>query len=218
MKSKIILSFFICCAICIGFTKQNRSNSRAYFEGKISYKAEFTRKTTKYDSSLLSMAIGKYSNYFFKQGNFLIKSYNAISYMTLYRMEDNKMYTQKVWSDSIFYVDCSKPGFKILNFTLTPKKETILGITCDELKVFFENKIITNYFNSDTLKQDPTWHQKYTFYNEDFISQKTKSISLKFIIDKPDYKVTYTATSITPKQLNDSIFLVPKNKILVNDE
>lgn len=217
MNIKIILSLLVLCTVSLSSTKQNKSTSN-YFEGKISYKAEFVRKSNKYDSINLSKAIGKFSNYFFKEGNFLIKNNDAISFMTLYQMKDNKMYTEKVWSDSVFYVDCGKPGFKILRFTITPKKEIILGINCDELKVFYENKTVTNYYNSDTLKQDPSWHNKFTFYNEDFYSQKMKSLSLKFIIERPDYVVTYTAISFAYTKLNDSIFSVPKNKPLVEEE
>ena len=216
MKNIIILSLVIFYAF-LSCSPPYDSSSTNYFEGRITYKTEFVRKSNKYDSTTLSMAIGKFSDYFIKDGNSLIKNYGAISYETLYRVKENKIYSRKVWSDSVFYTDCSKPGFKILKFTITPNKETILGIKCDELKVFFDGKIVTNYFNSDTLRADPALHSEYTFYNEDFYSQKMRSISLKFIIEKPDYMVTYTATSFSYVKLSEDLFSIPKNKKLVEE-
>ncbi|HEV7781977.1 MAG TPA: hypothetical protein VGO58_11970 [Chitinophagaceae bacterium] len=102
-----------------------------------------------------------------------------------------------------------------MKYTITPDKETVLGILCDELRVEFENKTVTSYFNADTLRIDPALHKANTLTNEDFFAEKKKALSLKFIVDKPDYKVTYTATSVIPAKLGDDIFLIPANRPLV---
>ena len=106
----------------------------------------------------------------------------------------------------------------MLKFEINPKKEKVLEIECDELVTYYDNKIVSFYFNPDTLRIDPNWYKHFTTANKNFNSQKMKSIYLKYKAEYPDFIVTVTATSLKWQELENKLFLVPKNKILIEDK
>jgi hypothetical protein len=205
--TKYCILFFCCYLLSCG-DKQNSTGS-SYFEGIISYESQFIRKTDRYDSLLMERAIGNTSKYYYKGGNEITKTPGTLSPWSLYRVADNKAYFTQEGVDTLYWESCAGPGSKILSAVITADKEMVLGILCDELKVVYEDRTVISYFNSDTLRINPVLHSAKTLTNDHFYAEKKKALSLKFVIDKPDYKVTYTATKITPATLGDDFFSIP---------
>ena len=197
--------------------KEHKSSNTNYFEGIILYKSDFIKKTNKFDSATLALISGRPNTFYTKEGNFLTTIENGITTRLLYRKDQNKFYREKFNSDSVYWTRCDQPGQKILKFTKTSKVEKILGIECDELKVYYENKTVSYYYNSDTLKLNPEWHKKFTFYNQNFYSQEMKSYYLKSVVELKDFISIETATKISAQKISDNVFKIP-NKPLVEDE
>ena len=196
-----------------GFKKPMLQNDK-YFEGIVKYKQTFINKTNKYDSVTLSSLAGKSTNLYFKEGNFLITYDGCFTTRLLYREDKNKCYENRIQNDSTYWTNCDQPGQKILNYSITQKAKKVLGIECNELKVFYENRILCYYYNPDTLKINPEWHKQYTYYNENFFSEKMRSIYLELKIEYKDFIVTQTANSFYSKKLDESVFRIPNNPLV----
>jgi hypothetical protein len=118
----------------------------------------------------------------------------------------------------LHWVDCSNDaGGKMLKFELHPKAEKILGIECDELVTYYENKTVFDYFNPETLRVNPDWYSKHTLYNKDWTYQKMGALFLKHKVEFRAFVMSITATTIKEHHLNDSLFIAPKNKVMVKE-
>lgn len=205
----ILLTFFSFEKIC---AQEN------YFEGRIIYRTVFEIK----DSTKRALSFSKYyplvTIQHFKEGNSFEISDKGETKTYLYRKSENRTY-QDYWSkDTLFFFDCSKKGREILNYTITKKADTILGLACDKLQISYNTGTSSYYFNQESLKIDPKWYSQLTYINWDFISSISKSIVLKTVIERADYRITNTAISIHKEKISDSIFAIPINVILVEDK
>jgi hypothetical protein len=192
--------------------------SQSYFEGKIVYRNQFIIKSHTESAQALSTLTANQIVLYFKNGN-SIESYDK-GYVSqdLYLSAENKMYTKEKYSDTLYWFDCSKPGETILKHSVTRKKEIILGIPCDELTMNYEKKTVRFYYNSDTLKINPTWYKNLTYTNRHFTSRIMQSVPLKIVIEREDYKFTSTVISISHEKVDDKVFDIPSTAILVEDK
>jgi hypothetical protein len=197
----------ICCST------NHKSSKSKYFEGMLLLRHDFVDKTNKYDSVTLAVLAGKSSELYFKEGNFLTIIEGGITTRLLYRKDENKMYREKFTSDSAYWTNCNQPGEKYIKLLKTPKVEKILGIECDELKVVYENRTVSYFYNSDTLKVDPSWHADFTFYNENIYSREMKSLCLKTKIELKDFIIIETVTQIFSREIDDKQFNIPQKPL-----
>lgn len=185
------------------------SEESGYFEGIVTYKGDFIRKTDEYDSATLASLAGGRTTLYAKEGNYLTEIEEGITTRMLYRKDENKAYRETFDSDSVYWAYCDGPRRKIINFVVNKNVEKILDIECDEFKVFYENRTVTYYYNSDTLKINPDWAKKSTSFNEDFYARRMKAIWLKIVIEYKDFVVSNTAIKIVPQRITNSIFEIP---------
>jgi hypothetical protein len=217
MNFKTILNI-IGILLFLSCTSSSKLESNNFFEGRIIYKNEFIFKTNEIDTNSIIKFFGKTADLYFKEGNYVEKYDDGDMLEQLYRKQDNKIYIKRNQSDTLFWMNCGRPGKSILRFELNPTKETILGIVCDELITYYENKTVSFYFNSDTLKINPDWYSTFTLTNKNINTQKMKSIYLKYKIEYPNFIASVIATSISQQMLDSRLFTIPKNKILVEDK
>ncbi len=213
-KLLLILSGF---SIVFIISSIKKTNANGYFEGKIEYKNEFVIKSNKVDSAFLSRIFGKTATLFFKEGNYLEIYDNGFMIEQMYNRENNKVYIKKTQSDTLYWFNCGAPEKKMLKFEINRKKENILGIECDELVTYYENKIVSFYYNSDTLKINPEWYKNFILSNKNLNTKKMKAIYLKYKIEYPDFIATVTAVSVNWQKIEDRMFAVPNNKVLIED-
>lgn len=209
----IIPAFWFLTSCSSPTTKNN-----AFFEGRITYKNEYFVKTNHIDAAALEQQGGETAALYFKDGNYLEKYDSGYMLEQLYRQQENKIYIQFSNSDTLHWFSCSKPTQKMLRFEIHPKKETILGIPCDELITYYDNKTVSFYYNSDSLPANPEWYSNFTAYNKNVNARKMKAVYLKYKIERPDFIITVTATSISKQQIDDSIFSIPQGKVLIEDK
>ena len=215
--NRLILSTFLLFFGSVSCSYEHIPHNPKYFEGTVTYKGDFTRKTEKYDSATLALLAGQTTTLYTKEGNYLVIVEGGITTRLLYRNKENKVYRQRLNSDSVYWSRCDQPGQKILKIEKKPNVESILGIECDEFKVSYENRTVTIYYNPDTLKSNPDWYKNSTSYNENIYSSEMKSLNLKTVIEYKDFVLTQTAIDINKHKLDDALFQIPK-KPLVEDE
>ena len=216
MRNSVILCS-LGISIITACSSRIKSEDKDYFEGRILYKNEYVVKTNKVDSDFLNKMGGKTADLYFKEGNYLEKYDSGFMLEQLYRQKENKVFLRLDNSDTLHWYYCDKPGQKIVKSEINPKKEIILGIPCDELTTYYDDKIVSFYYNSDSLRINPDWYKDFTSNNKNLNSQKMKAVYLKYKIERPDFIVTVTATSISRQKIDDNIFRVPENKILIQD-
>lgn len=214
LMNTFILSILLLLLSNLYCTDGKEVANQTYFEGSITYKGDFVKKTDKYDSTTLALIAGLTTTLFVKDGKYLTVVESGITTQLLYRKDENTFYRQRFNSDTVYYTRANQPGQKILRFTKTPKVERILGIDCDELKVYYENKTVTYYYNSDTLRSNPDWFKNTTGYNENFYSQEMKAVNLKSVIEYKDFIVTQTATEIKSRKLDNKLFDIPEKPMI----
>ena len=196
----------------------SQTKETKYFEGNMKFKNEYSIKTDKVTPEYLDKIFGKTADLYFKEGNYLEIYDGGFMLEQLYRKADNRNYIKKNQSDSLFWYSCATPGQKMVKYEINPNKETILGILCDEYITYYDNKKVTFYYNKDTLKINPEWYYPFTLTNKNVNTSRMKSAYLKFKIEYADFLFTVTATSITHKKIDDKIFDLKPNAILIKDE
>lgn len=193
----------------------NPETKTDYFEGKVNYKHEVIIKNMNLDSSLIKKIIGEGSTLFFKDGNYMHDYNGGLFRRDLYRREDNKIYFWKYDSDTCYWIDCGKAGEEIVELLFTPNKEKILGIQCDELVIHYKDKIVSDYFNSDSLTINPDWFKNYKLDGQHIIDEKEKAICLKNKIEYPEFIFFQTAVSFSREKIDGRIFELPPGAIFI---
>jgi len=194
---------------------QHKNSETNYFEGWIKYKNDIVLKNRNIDSLKLKEFVGDGSTLYFKEGNYLHTYEGGPMMKDLYKKEDNKAYFKLNNSDTTFWVDCKKPGDEILKISFTPKKEKILGIDCDELVIYYKDKISTDYYNDDKFGINPDWFKNFIMDGQDQIDQKEKAICLKHKTEYSGFIIIETAISYSKEKIKEEIFKISPKEILV---
>jgi hypothetical protein len=215
-KLFFLITILLIIAACMPSKKNNGNN---YFEGEINYKCEYVAKNTPADTVELVKKLGNGANFCFKEGNHLETYVNSAVLATeVYNKKTNKLYINEHQTDTLHWVDCSDDaGGKMLKFELHPKAEKILGIDCDELVTYYENKIVHDYYNPETLRTNPDWFSKFKLYNKDWTQRKMAALFLKHKIEFRTFTMIITATTIKEQTINDSLFTVPKSRVMIKE-
>jgi hypothetical protein len=214
MNRKMTSTTFVA-LICISIACRSQDLPNKYFEGSITYKIDIVLKTQRVDSISLRKLFGTKSVLYFKEGNFVEEYQNSLVKHQLYRKEDNKLYFRKHKTDTTLWMDCSKSNDTKFIFYASPKKEKIVGVNCSQLTITTDEKIVTDYYNQELFKTNPVWFKDFKLDNQNIVEQKEKAVCLKHKIEYPDFIIIATATSYTKKKINDSVFELGSEEILV---
>ena len=88
----------------------------------------------------------------------------------------------------------------------------ILGYKCDELVLTCKSGVLKYYFNPK-LSADPSLFANHKLGNWYEYVSRTKSLSLKSIIESPQFFLESVATEVTPMKLEKSLLELPENTI-----
>ena len=185
------------------------------FEGVVHYKRTFTIIDNRISIDQLEKDYGKKSTVYIKNGYY--KSIDDSDFMTmqLYRYTDQKMYFFNKNTDTLFYLSTNFREKNKYEFHLKKQTDTILGVVCDRLEVKINANLTYIYYFSSKYSLDPEFYKNYTLINKNEILNRMKSIYLKFTGISKDYILTSEAVKIELKKLDESIFDIPKHKILI---
>lgn len=211
MTNKLFYYFLV---MLTGFSmscgqKEKQQPSGDYFEGVIYRDVQITPKTTKYSKEDLDRLAGNGVIDYYKEGNYYELTGNEFSDYSFFQAKTNRRYDKRANNDTLFWTDAAQPAQKLLKYEITPKKERVLGVLCDELKLYFEKKTNSAYYNSDSLKTNPAWYKERTMFNEDFMYSISRSHYYKYVSENEHYTLTITAKKIVHKKIDDDLF-IPK--------
>ena len=94
-----------------------------------------------------------------------------------------------------------------------------MGITCNELKIWYKDKTRSYYYNPDYLKLNKAWFKDFTTFNKNFTTEKMGTLFLQYKMELYNKGSMFiTATDISEEEIDDKEFKLPEHKILAKDE
>lgn len=184
------------------------------FEGEINYKLTFSPEDAKMDTILLKDYYGKQWSFLFKDGNYKwnMETSNALVGQ-IYNQGENKYYYLVKDSEVVSWKHGAQQTDSIICIKTFKSEASILGHPCEVLEI--KSKLLLNnimrtrhYYYSPDLRIKPEWLAENQDGNFNEIYSRMKAIPLKIVDDFGIFKITYEATHIIPKRLDDAVFEV----------
>jgi hypothetical protein len=180
------------------------------FEGIIKYVVKYESTSNEYPIEYLKAHYGDTSIVYIKGGNYKQVYPHTVEYSeVIYHNLTNQYYLLKVGIDSLFYADVGNSNEKYTLKKSTRPDITILGYKCNSIIMFHRN-VSTLYYYAPSLplSAKPFRFHKYGGYN--ILTKKIKSIYLAKYDKYKDFTISSEAFFIEKKNLQDSIFNLPK--------
>jgi len=216
-KMDFSLMRFIC-VLYIALLGPSYLLAQPYFAGQINYQSHYKSLNPKIKVSDLEKRFGQKSTTIFREGSYHEKYDSGMMSEQYYDQKENKSYYRKEHSDTLFWFHCLQPAQPYLRYTITPHKDTILGIVCDELATFYTDKTIRFYYNPDTLRINPKWYADCTFANKNINTEHMKSLFLKYTLETANFTLSMAATHIEAKTISDADLFYPPNSKLQEEK
>ncbi len=186
------------------------------FEGVVHYKKSYTAKSTSVSINNLETVFGTQSVVYIKNGFYKTIDDVDVMGMQLFRYTENRLYFFNKGKDTLFYRSTLDNRLKEkFTYTLKKKTDTILGIVCDQLEIKVSPNITFVYYFSSKYSLDPSFYKNFTFINKNEILNRMKAVYLRFRVITSEYIYTSEAVDIEKRKLSQSIFDIPKYKILI---
>jgi hypothetical protein len=178
------------------------------FEGEIIYKNSLKSKNPKMTDEQWTQMMGSKQEYFIKQGNYKSVTNGTMSQWQIYNNKENRVYTKMSNSETVLWNDASVNSDEIIKSEIKKNATTILGYNCDELTLICKSGVQKYYFSSK-LPVDIKLYENHKYGNwYDFV-KNSKSLTLKTIIETPQFTMETIATEVKPMKLDDKIFILP---------
>ncbi|MFK8046403.1 MAG: hypothetical protein AB8B72_12980 [Crocinitomicaceae bacterium] len=203
-----LISFTLLATACVSHKKQ--------FEGYIDYDLTLTvMDSTLVTHDQLVSNFGTKTTAYHKNGKFKDLGDAANNPIQLYLPEDQLLYSYSLSKDdSIEAYNISNESGKY-NFEVIENADTILGYPCNLLIASKEN-VEKRYFFSPTLYINPKYYKNYKMGNRDELMVIMEAPVLKLIIVSKTLKLVSEATNVNVQELNNSVFMLPENRIIKN--
>ena len=205
--------------ICLPFFLIAQGNIKE-FEGVINYQHQVVAKEPSYNVEYDYSAIGKYSEYYYKNGNYRFVNHNSYIEGDLFKAQEVRNYLLMAKSDTVLYLDAKKPDIEVIEFKVEKSVKTILNYSCDLITVKVkptnqETPIsYRRYYFTSKLPIDPAHFKQCKGNAYELIFGQAKSLPLRIEFEWPQKKVIWQATKVEKKKLNKDIFKVNKRWVL----
>jgi hypothetical protein len=195
--------------------------SQKEFEGVIKYTHTVTAKSKDYNVAYDYTALGKKSEYYYKNGDYKFVNHSAYFAADLYRASEVANYLPVSQSDTAFRVNSKVSDMDIMDVTVTDAPEPILGHSCQVVTL----KLIPSgqdgpvsyrrYWCSKDFPINPEHFKacKGNAYN--VIFEKSGSLPLKIEFEWPNRTITWEAYAAKRQKVNAKIFAVSKKWVIV---
>jgi hypothetical protein len=179
------------------------------FEGKIIYQNTYESKTPNVGNGQLNLLMGTLQEYVIKGGNYKSTFNGQFNQFQLYRSIENKLYNKFSNAEALFWSDGAIEGEKVIDLNIIKNKETILGMSCDELTMKTIKGVYIYYYNAK-YSINPDLYKGHFFGNWYFYVKESKAVPLRIIMDTPEFKSISTAIKIEEHKVEDTYFELPK--------
>ena len=178
------------------------------FEGEIVYTNTVKSKSPQITNEQWSTMLGTKQSFFIKGNHYKSIANGSMVQWQLYVAADNKLYSKMGNTEVLQWNDASVRNEEILSSSIKPHAAKILGYDCDELTLTCKSGVQIYYFTSK-LAADCKLYEKHLYGNWYDFLKLAKGMSLKTIIDTPQFTLEQTATEVNTKKLDDAFFVLP---------
>lgn len=181
------------------------------FEGQLTYSIQFVPKTKEIRNKDLATFFGDTVIAFVKKGNYRQKYLNAFGITdVIYIAADNNWYYKMYGIDTLYFLDCSQEKkTRLLETHKSNSTLAIAGYNCKQLTITTSSGKSTYYY-ADSLYINPSYFSKHQLYFYNLYAKQTESIYLKAQSENELYFSSMTAFKVEKKDIDDSIFTLPK--------
>ncbi len=202
MKRRIlILAAFACLLL-------SAESPRKTFQGEIDYDVSYESNQKTVDPTQLQIMFGVKEQFFISAAGYKSMTDGQLIEMQLYNPAANRLYTKVPESDTLIWFDAGINYDSVIQFSIDPNADTILGYPCQALS-FSSKSGSSKYFFSNEFPIDPQPFRNHRFSNWAFVCEKTQALPLKMIIRNAQWTMTAVATVIRPMRLDSPFFKVP---------
>jgi hypothetical protein len=178
------------------------------FEGKITYKIEYTSKKN-FDVSNFSTLYGDTAALFYSKGNFRFDFNGTEAKSHIYRADSNKrvMLLQQNGVERKITTDLTKPVSYLIEINQGESnklKITQSFITGSTLRSEYK-------FDSAKLSIDPSIFRRWHYNHLNTVFELSKSLWTEHLIETDDYSIHWKAISIETQPIGEEAFLLTKN-------
>jgi hypothetical protein len=219
-------TFFIFLSLLYSFLTQCQS-----FEGKLTYKVDYeiiTQKVGDIEVTKESLIARKKRKGTFidtitvtlKGGNYIVEDNSESKNKTIYKVEENKIYSLTKDLDylivtnadkpSPYDFDSSPPSLKISDSTTN-----INGINCKSIKLVWE-QLGENiyYFNSDTLSIDANLFEEHKFEYFDRVLKLTNAYPICISKSLNGFvTIRMSLIDTSSESINEKVFILPESEL-----
>lgn len=178
------------------------------FEGEIVYNNSLKSKIPQMTDEQWNQMMGTKQEYLIKLGNYKSLTNGSMASWQIYNNKENKVYTKMNNSETVLWNDASVNSDEVLKSEIKKNAIIILGYPCDELTLTCKSGIQKYYF-APKLFVDVKLYENHQYGNWYTFLSNSKSLSLKTIIETPQFVIETIAIEIKPMKLDDSIFSLP---------
>ena len=178
------------------------------FEGEIVYTNSYKTKSPQITNEQWMQLVGSMQHFYIKGSHYKSESNGNMVQWQMYDPTSNRLYNKTSQSDVLLWNDASVKNEEIISSSIKPHAATILGYDCDELTLTCKSGVQVYYFSSK-LTADSRLYEKHLYANWYDFLKLAKAMSLKSIIETPQFTLEQTATEVIPKKLEDSFFTFP---------
>lgn len=211
--------FFLILLMSIPFFSFSQSGFKE-FEGIIKYKHEVVAKENSYDVEYDYSAIGKQSEYYFKNGDYKFVNHDSYFKADLYKSNELRNYLILEKSDTVFSLNSRVADIEIVDFEIKKSATIILGYHCDLLTLKLkpvggETPIsYRRYYFAQKLSIDPSHFKSCKANAYDFIFEKAKALPLQIEFEWPNKLIRWKAYDVVNQKLDADFFEKQKTWIL----
>lgn len=210
-RIKILLIILSLSTICQAFCQKK------YFHGVITYDMDYIDKTGQMSKEEAKQYIGNEQKYFYKKNKYKSVMNGLLNVTQFYTGKDT-LYSTVNGSNSIVYINTKYQKEKVISWRIEESQFTVLGYQCKVLEVKTSDGIMKYFFNPAVKVNKELFrnHKKGFWF---FCFDKTEgALPLKWIIDSSELKLMIKAKKIETKELEDSVFKLPKLPIIKSPE
>ncbi|MEX0313649.1 MAG: DUF4412 domain-containing protein [Allomuricauda sp.] len=189
-------------------------SAQTNFEGVIKYNLEFQDKTGEMSSDETLEFMGDQQTYYIK-GNKYKSAMNGMLKVTQYYTGRDTLYNKMLGVNGLMYIDAKQRTEQVLSADIKENQLSVAGYSCDLLEIK-TNEGTTLYYYNEAVKVNPEDYKNHQYGLWHYCLEKTGgALPLKMITDVADVKLSIEAKIIETKNLDDSIFEIPKGLPIV---
>jgi hypothetical protein len=191
------------------------------FEGVIKYKHTVTAKEKDYNVNYDYSALGKKSEYYYKNGNYKFVNHDAYFAGDLFLAAEAHNYLLLSKSDTVYRLDATISDMDVMEVEVKEYEEKILGHSCSIviLKLIPSGQdgpvSYRRYYCSKDFPMNPEHFKNCKGNAYDVIYEKSHALPLKIEFEWPDRTITWEAYAATPQKVNSKMFTVGKKWVIV---